>query len=79
MIIRKEPFYDNETGKNAYVRSTDGGETWCVTLGYMLNRKPRGAGVDPTLCGLQEQDAVCRAKAWVKGSRLADVRMGRVA
>lgn len=79
MIIREEPIFDNDEGRDAYVFSKDGGETWCVTLGYLPNRKPRGAGVDPTLRDLTKDDAILRAKAWIAGSYLASVRMGVMA
>lgn len=79
MIIREEPIYDNEEGRRARVFSKDGGETWRVELCYLPNRKPRGAGVDPTLRGLTRDDAMLRAKAWIAGSYLAEIRMGVMA
>jgi hypothetical protein len=79
MIIREEPVFNFNEGRRARVFSKDSGETWCVELCYLPNRKPRCAGVDPTLRNLTKDDAMKRAKAWIAGSYLASVRMGVMA
>lgn len=75
MKIRKEPIFNNETGRESYVFSDDDGKTWCATLRYMRGRKPSYAAKETSLRGLTEKDAMARAKAWIAGSKLADVRM----
>lgn len=75
MKIRKEPIFNNETGRESYVFSNDGGETWCATLRYMRGRKPTNAEKEVTLRDLTEKDAMVRANAWAMGSYLANVRM----
>lgn len=76
MKIRKEPMFNNFTGRESYVFSDDGGDKWTATLRYMRGRKPSKAAKETSLKGLNEKDALLRAKAWCMGSYLADIRMG---